>query len=520
MTPTSQEDLKLLVQLIRRLRGWDQLDLGTEAGLDESTISRYERGRLTPRPPTLERLAAAAGVPMWLLDTVLLPVLRMAQHALHGDAPASRTDQATLGAAGARPLPAAAADGGEEPGHGAIGERLAGSIVAAAEVAFGFLVAEADAELGEASSVRAQPSPLDRAEAPELWESLAPCTPEERRWLVAQLPEFQSWALVEELAEQSRRAAADDAAVAAELAALAIRVAKLVPGEEGWRRRLQGYATAFLANARRVAGNLKEADSLFAKAWTLWLSGATADPSCLLAEWRLLDMEASLRREQGQFATALRLLDRARAAAPPEAEAHILLNGVFTLEKSGDFAGALQALRDVAPLVEQRAEPRERWMLAFHVTLNLVDLGRFEDAAAALPAVQQQAAALGNELDTLRVQWLAGRIANAQGRTAQALSALEEVRAEFAKRRNPTDTALVTLELAVLYLEQGRTREVRELAAAMAWVFNAEGIRRELVASLRLFCEAAALEAATVEQATRLIAAVREAGGPCCEAHG
>ena len=48
----------------------------------------------------------------------------------------------------------------------------------------------------------------------------------------------------------------------------------------------------------------------------------------------------------------------------------------------------------------------------------------------------------------------------------------------------------------MLWLERGRTAEVRDLAVGMGWIFQAKGIAREALASLKLFCEAARQEAA------------------------
>ncbi|HSU84811.1 MAG TPA: hypothetical protein VLR69_20520, partial [Thermoanaerobaculia bacterium] len=63
-----------------------------------------------------------------------------------------------------------------------------------------------------------------------------------------------------------------------------------------------------------------------------------------------------------------------------------------------------------------------------------------------------------------------------------------------------------SLELAVLYLEEERTVDVRNLARAMGWIFQAQGIAREALAALTLFFEAAQRETATVEL-TRHVAA-------------
>ncbi len=61
------------------------------------------------------------------------------------------------------------------------------------------------------------------------------------------------------------------------------------------------------------------------------------------------------------------------------------------------------------------------------------------------------------------------------------------------------DTALVTLELAALYIEEGRTSEVRDLAREMIEVFRAQDVHREALAALAVFHSAAVLETATVE---------------------
>lgn len=73
------EDLKLLVRILRFLRDWDQAELAAAAGVDVSSISHYETGRTVPPRRTLERLAAAAGLPMSFVEGSLLPVVSAAR---------------------------------------------------------------------------------------------------------------------------------------------------------------------------------------------------------------------------------------------------------------------------------------------------------------------------------------------------------------------------------------------------------------------------------------------------------
>jgi hypothetical protein len=105
----------------------------------------------------------------------------------------------------------------------------------------------------------------------------------------------------------------------------------------------------------------------------------------------------------------------------------------------------------------------------------------------------------------LRLRWLEGRIDIGLGRTEKALAALSQVRTEFATRGIAYDAALVTLEGAVLYLQQGRIREVKTLVRQMTPIFQAQGVHREALAALKLFCEAAETESATVDLARRVL---------------
>ena len=88
------------------------------------------------------------------------------------------------------------------------------------------------------------------------------------------------------------------------------------------------------------------------------------------------------------------------------------------------------------------------------------------------------------------------------------MAGLEQVRREFTVRAIPYDAALSSLELAVLYLEEGRSQEVKTLAREMAPIFQAQGIAREALAALSVFLEAAQRETATLEMVKRVMADV------------
>jgi hypothetical protein len=75
----------------------------------------------------------------------------------------------------------------------------------------------------------------------------------------------------------------------------------------------------------------------------------------------------------------------------------------------------------------------------------------------------------------------------------------------FDRRGHAFNYALASLELALLLLKMGQPAEVSKLAAEMLPIFRAQKVKREALAALQLFCEAAKRKTATVELAGRLV---------------
>jgi transcriptional regulator with XRE-family HTH domain len=465
----------LLGSALRFLRfagGWSEAELAQALEISPDLISKYEKGRKPLSRERLEELLAVMDVPPEAMDACLLAL----GIAFPPEIPGSPVD----------PTPA---------------ERRS---IHRAAAAAGQKAAEATvAKLSEnARRLRATQA---RREADELWEALSRQLPKQCRATVDAEPKYWTWAMAERLCAESVRAAAHRADRAAELARLALRVAELAPGAEPWRSRLQGYAWAFVANARRVQGDLPAAEEAFVRSGRLWEEGASADPGVLDGS-RPLDLKASLRRQQGLYQEALDLLDQALSLSPAdEAQARILINKAVTLRRSGDAERAIETLRQAEALLPGAEDVRLSWLVRFDLALNLWQLGRYMEAAALLPAVREQAVDLGNELDLMRALWLEGRVAAGLKRRQEALPALEQVRRYFTTKGIAYDAALASLEVAVLYLEEDRTGEVKALAREMAPIFNAQGVHQEALAALRLFCDAASRGEATAELTRRVI---------------
>jgi transcriptional regulator with XRE-family HTH domain len=475
----SPEALALIY--LRSERGWLQKELADRHGYATyRQLSRYETGDQPLSREALDAFAASLGHSPEAVDALLFV------HSLVAPASPEPSSPVALTAEELRRIDRAA-------------------------IAAGWSTAE-EVRTRLIGHKRKRKAQAARREAGELWARLKPLSRQARRDRVVDSPELWSWALVERVCHESECTTAHKPNEALELANLALAIADCVEGGEDWRRRVQGYAWAHVANACRVANDLSGADEAFARAWDLWQAGATFEPD-LLPKWRMLDLEASLRRDERRFVEALELLDLASrlAGGEPLALGRILLKKEYVHELIGDLDGALATLAEAAPFVEASGDLRLLFALRFETSKDLCALERHADAAKLLPDVRELAERLGNELDLVRVVWLEARVMTGQGRWKEAIAGLEQVRREFTSRVLPYDAALSSLEVAVLYLREGRIGDVKRLAREMAPIFQAQGFAREALASLSLFRDAAQQETATVELVLHVISEVEKA---------
>jgi tetratricopeptide (TPR) repeat protein len=349
------------------------------------------------------------------------------------------------------------------------------------------------------------PRPADleaaRWQACEQWSLLEPLSEGQRLAVARVAPEFQTWALVERVCEESIVQASRNVERSASLARLSQEIAERVQGPEEWRSRIRGFAVAHVANALRVAGELKAADSVLEEAKRLWLSGS--DPDHLLDSGRLLDLEASLRRGQRRFEEALPLLDEALSVGRcPE---RYLIKKGFTLEVMGEYERALDTLLQAESLIEHQGDERLLYMLRFNLAVILCQLGRYSETVKPIQQVRDLATERGDETELIRVTWLEGRIAAGLGRPEEGRRLLGQARREFTERKMGYDAALALLEEALLLLDEGRPSEVRTLIPNLVEVFKSKGVHREALAALKLFQEAAERDEATTELARRVL---------------
>jgi tetratricopeptide (TPR) repeat protein len=189
--------------------------------------------------------------------------------------------------------------------------------------------------------------------------------------------------------------------------------------------------------------------------------------------------------------------------------ARALIKQAMTIGYAGQPERAIELDRRALAMIDEASQPR----LAMSATTNLVqDLqaaGRLDEALALVPEARRLELAHGSGTDLRRLRWTEGVLARDTGDLETAERLLLEVREELVEDGNAYDAALVSLELAVLYAEEGRAADTRRLAEEMLPIFQSHDIGREAMASLMLFQQAALAERLTAGLAREVAQAMR-----------
>ncbi len=338
----------------------------------------------------------------------------------------------------------------------------------------------------------------ERPAAATLWEEFESQDPARRRNLIARDSRFQSWGFCELLLERSFQAVPVDPHKAEELLRLALDVAdRLDPAAHspGAVEATKARTWTHLGNTLRLLEEFRLAETAFQTA-EVHLSRSWLDPK---DEAFLLECRATLRRAQRRFDEALDLLGGAitvyREINEPPLQGRALMLKGLTLQYQGDVAAAADCFRTCVSLLE---EPRLLALCRLNLAGCLQDAGHSAEAAALLPAARRAVEQAGTATDLLRLRWTEAKVAAGLGQSTEAEAAFLEVRQAFLDGSSAFDAALISLDLAALYLRQGRVEETKCLAAEILPVFSSREVHRDALAAVIMFQRAAELENLTL----------------------
>jgi tetratricopeptide (TPR) repeat protein len=344
-------------------------------------------------------------------------------------------------------------------------------------------------------------------EAPALVAELTELPFDEQLGRVADDPRFHTWAVCQVLLRRSLEAAFEEPAQAVNLAELGVFVAQsLGPAyDPSWVLDLQARAEACLGNARRVLGELRSAETAFRRA-EAFLAASTTGNQQVLAE--ILDLKASLRRDQKRPDEALHLLQEAFSLCEEAGDEHalgaVLLKKAKILEERGALAEAVHLLRQATDKIDPGRSERLFVYVRHNLVWTLTTAGYHEEALEMLPKVQELFQRIARPIDFIRLRWAEGRIAAGLGNRGEAEAMFLAVQKDFLRHGMGYDAALVALDLAILYAQERRTAEIKQLSTEIGPVFESREVHREAMAALVLFREACQEERLTVQLASQI----------------
>lgn len=228
---------------------------------------------------------------------------------------------------------------------------------------------------------------------------------------------------------------------------------------------LRARTFAELGNAYRVNEDYEAAEQAFLRAHAYVGQGA-GDPFVLA---RVLDLEASLWSAQRHLAKAIDQLDALHNLYECLGEGRLTGRALISKARNILYAGNPQEAASVFREGLSRLDISLDWQLTPHGQLGvlhaLIDSGDFHRARHLMLESGLGKAFGAEPLNLLRLRWIEGKLHTGLGRLARAETIFLQVRAVFLRQRLNYDAAIVGLDLADVWLRQGRMAEVRQIAS-------------------------------------------------------
>jgi tetratricopeptide (TPR) repeat protein len=262
---------------------------------------------------------------------------------------------------------------------------------------------------------------------------------------------------------------------------------------------LYARALAHQANARRVSGELRQASEIFDVARFLLKTQGGGDR---LIRAEIDSLEGSLRGAQRRLSEAESLFSRAIMAFAIEGEeldvSKTLVSLGVVYREMDDFERAIEVTNQAIDLLEGHDNPQLELMARHNLVTFLIQTGRIAEARELFGWTRPLYEVYPNPSTQLRRLWIEADLARYDGSIEEAATTYEAVRKGFVNLGLGYDAALVALDLATLYAEQGRTAELKKIAEEIVPVFEAQDVHREAAAALMLFQDAVRTEQVTL----------------------
>ncbi len=356
----------------------------------------------------------------------------------------------------------------------------------AAAEAYDYTPAFLGAERALSSFFTRGTGPKPSAEA--LWNELSVLDAAEQIRRVGEDRRFASPELIQQWIEGSLAFRFDDPEKILHLAHLSCLAAERCTAEDtGSPERLgdlRSQSWRQYANALRVQGRLREAEAGFARAFRYCQEG-TGDPP---VRAKLFAQMVSLRIFQRRFDEAVQLAEDAgriyREIGQTNAFASTLVQKAVASLYAGDPEESVRTLNRAIPLIDPSGDPHLLLAACHNLIRCYIDLERPEQALSLYFEARDLYREFQDNLILLRSGWQEGQLLRDLGHFRAAEASLVRARAGFAGQELLYEAALVSLDLAAVYVKLADKEKLKEIVLTTVPIFQALGVDREALASL------------------------------------
>jgi tetratricopeptide (TPR) repeat protein len=351
-----------------------------------------------------------------------------------------------------------------------------------------FDYSRAFAKAEQAVSALLTPERSETETADEVLACLEGLTEDEQVRQVSSGGVFASPMVVRALIDRSQDLRFRDAEAMLHLASLSRLAAEActaeTAGNEPRLADLKARGWAQYGNALRISGRPLEAEKAFSASERHREAG-TGDP--VLRAW-LLEKTTSLAIFKSSFDEAVEMSGEAGDIYQELGEAHLL--GSTLVQKaiaelySGATESAVRLLNQAIPLIDCEEDPNLLLAACHNLIRGYIDLDRPDQALMLYTEIRELYQESDDPLILLRAAWQEGQILRDLGHLRAAETALLRARKGYVERKLVYEAALVSLELATVYVKLGLVEEVKRTVTATIPIFHSLRVKLEVLASL------------------------------------
>lgn len=280
---------------------------------------------------------------------------------------------------------------------------------------------------------------------------------------------------------------------------------------------LRARAWGQYGNALRVSGKPREAEEALVVAQGHRREG-TGDP--MLRAW-LLEKIAPLAIFQGRFDDAIEKCEEAGEIYRELGAGHLLAStmvqkAIATLY-FGDAENAVRILNQAIPLIDNEEDPHLLLAACHNLILCYIDLGRPDQALKLYSETRELFKEFEDPLILLRATWREGKLLRDLGQLDSAETTLLRARKGYMERKLAYEAALISLDLATVYVKQGLVDKLKRTVLEAVPIFHSLRVGLETLASLLQLQKVADQEQQALELIRRLSARIEPLRRPRVE---